>query len=84
MCVDVWMCVWPIYISLDHKRHPTLCFVSFHNIMAFRKLDVDSIEENAFQESDFLPPGLIPEYTPEEAQAIADQTYSEVRSLLQQ
>ncbi|RKP09506.1 actin-related protein ARPC5 [Thamnocephalis sphaerospora] len=51
--------------------------------MAFRKLDVDSIEEGAFAESDFLPPGVVPAYTPAEAQSIADACSGEVRSLVQ-
>jgi hypothetical protein len=51
--------------------------------MAFRKIDVDSIEEDFFRESDFLPAGAIPALSSDEAQSMANTTANEVRQLLQ-
>ncbi|KAI9592245.1 actin-related protein 2/3 complex subunit 5 [Syncephalis fuscata] len=51
--------------------------------MAYRKIDVDSIEEDFFRESDYLPANTVAALSPDEAQALASETAGQVRQLLQ-
>ncbi|RKP27637.1 ARP2/3 complex 16 kDa subunit (p16-Arc)-domain-containing protein [Syncephalis pseudoplumigaleata] len=49
--------------------------------MAFRKIDVDSIEEDFFREADFLPADAAFALSPDEAQSLAQTTAGEPMSV---
>ncbi|RKP14345.1 actin-related protein 2/3 complex subunit 5 [Piptocephalis cylindrospora] len=51
--------------------------------MSFRKIDIDALEAEAFQSSDYLPETAQVKETPEEALSLAEARQGDVRNLLQ-
>ncbi|KAI9225286.1 MAG: actin-related protein 2/3 complex subunit 5 [Piptocephalis tieghemiana] len=51
--------------------------------MSFRKIDIDALEAEAFQPSDYLPEAAQAKESPEEAASLAEARQVEVRNLLQ-